>query len=415
MVLNKPYGLAVQGGSGTKRHIDGMLAALADKKGERPVLVHRLDRDTSGVLLIAKSRKIAAELGATFRSRGAKKSTGRWSKACPSPPRGAFRCSSPRAPGMGDERGAREGRAAPIIERMRVARHGDPDAQHSLTLYAVVDKVAPRLAWLSMRPITGRTHQLRAHCEAIGHPIIGDPKYNRRPDNDPARARSLARRPAGRRAEAPSAGAPAYSSPSARRRDRRLRAVARRTCGGVSTCSASMSPNAIRSRTRPMRDGAGTIDPMRAAQANMRPAASSASTRRASVGETEGGSSRCCSTDDARERPAEEIAVLPTRALAEALAAEWARTGRDDRPRRDADDAHRQFGARRRRGECRRRREPRSPDTRRPISCAIAPRRRKPGRGRGRRFDPVLDWAREALGARSASPGRRQSLSPRSR
>ncbi|MBV8474271.1 MAG: RluA family pseudouridine synthase, partial [Hyphomicrobiales bacterium] len=73
MVLNKPYGLAVQGGSGTKRHVDGMLAALADKKGERPVLVHRLDRDTSGVLLIAKSRKMAADLGATFRSRGAKK------------------------------------------------------------------------------------------------------------------------------------------------------------------------------------------------------------------------------------------------------------------------------------------------------------------------------------------------------
>ena len=70
---------------------------------------------------------------------------------------------------------------------MRVARHGDPDAQHSLTLYAMIDKVAPRLAWLSMRPITGRTHQLRAHCEAIGHPIVGDPKYNRRPANDPAR------------------------------------------------------------------------------------------------------------------------------------------------------------------------------------------------------------------------------------
>ena len=70
---------------------------------------------------------------------------------------------------------------------MRVASHGDKDAQHSLTLYAVVDKVAPRLAWLSMRPVTGRTHQLRAHCEAIGHPIIGDPKYNRRPANDPAR------------------------------------------------------------------------------------------------------------------------------------------------------------------------------------------------------------------------------------
>ena len=70
---------------------------------------------------------------------------------------------------------------------MRVVRHGDPDAQHSVTLYATVDKVAPRLAWLSLRPITGRTHQLRAHCEAIGHPIVGDPKYNRRPANDPAR------------------------------------------------------------------------------------------------------------------------------------------------------------------------------------------------------------------------------------
>ncbi len=89
----------------------------------------------------------------------------------------------------------REGRAD--LERMRVAKHGDPDAQHSLTLYAVVDKVAPRLAWLSMRPVTGRTHQLRAHCEAIGHPIIGDPKYNRKPPNDPARGDPLRAVPPG--------------------------------------------------------------------------------------------------------------------------------------------------------------------------------------------------------------------------
>ena len=183
IVLNKPYGLAVQGGSGTKRHIDGMLEALANRHGERPVLVHRLDRDTSGVLLIAKSRKIAAELGAMFRSRGANKIYWALVEGVPKPAQGRISMFLAKGEGMGDARG--QGRAD--LERMRVVRHGDPDAQHSLTLYAVVDKVAPRLAWLSMRPVTGRTHQLRAHCEEIGHPIIGDPKYNRKAANDPAR------------------------------------------------------------------------------------------------------------------------------------------------------------------------------------------------------------------------------------
>jgi 23S rRNA pseudouridine955/2504/2580 synthase len=196
MILNKPYGLAVQGGSGTKRHIDGMLAALTNNKGERPVLAHRLDRDTSGVLLVAKSRKIAAELGAIFRSRAAKKIYWALVEGVPKPAQGRISLFLAKGPGMGEARGGpREGRAE--IERMRVARHGDPDAQHSVTLYAVVDKVAPRLAWLSMRPITGRTHQLRAHCEAIGHPIVGDPKYNRRPANDPARADPLRAVPPG--------------------------------------------------------------------------------------------------------------------------------------------------------------------------------------------------------------------------
>jgi 23S rRNA pseudouridine955/2504/2580 synthase len=185
IVLNKPYGLAVQGGSGTKRHIDGMLEALADKHGDRPVLVHRLDRDTSGVLLIAKSRKIAADLGEIFRSRSARKIYWALVEGVPKPAQGRISMFLAKGEGMGDARGAGPGRAA--LERMRVASHGDKDAQHSLTLYAVVDKVAPRLAWLSMRPVTGRTHQLRAHCEAIGHPIIGDPKYNRRPASDPAR------------------------------------------------------------------------------------------------------------------------------------------------------------------------------------------------------------------------------------
>ena len=183
LVLNKPPGLAVQGGSGTKRHVDGMLQALADKEGNRPVLVHRLDRDTSGVLLIAKSRKMAAELGETFRSRRAKKIYWALVEGVPKPAQGRISMFLAKGEGMGETRG--QGRAD--LERMRVAKHGDPDAQHSLTLYAVVDKVTPRLAWLSMRPVTGRTHQLRAHCEEIGHPIIGDPKYNRKAPNDPAR------------------------------------------------------------------------------------------------------------------------------------------------------------------------------------------------------------------------------------
>ena len=186
IVLDKPYGLAVQGGSGTKRHIDGMLEAFADRGGTRPVLVHRLDRYTCGVLLIAKSRRMAAELGEIFRSRRAKKIYWALVEGVPKPAQGRISMFLAKGEGMGEGRG-RGGQGRADLERMRVAKHGEKDAQHSLTLYAVVDKVAPRLAWLSMRPITGRTHQLRAHCEAIGHPIIGDPKYNRKAANDPAR------------------------------------------------------------------------------------------------------------------------------------------------------------------------------------------------------------------------------------
>jgi 23S rRNA pseudouridine955/2504/2580 synthase len=196
IVLNKPYGLAVQGGSGTTRHIDGMLASLAEKSGERPVLVHRLDRDTSGVLLLAKSRRMAADLGEIFRSRGAKKIYWALVEGVPKPSRGRISLFLAKGEAMGDNRGQRTGERGDF-ERMRVARHGEADARHSLTLYAVVDKVAPRLAWLSMRPVTGRTHQLRAHCEAIGHPIVGDPKYNRRPAKDPARSDPLRALPPG--------------------------------------------------------------------------------------------------------------------------------------------------------------------------------------------------------------------------
>ena len=180
MVLNKPFGLAVQGGSGTKVHLDGMLQALANARGERPVLVHRLDRDTSGVLLIAKTRKMAADLGEIFRSRAAKKIYWALVEGVPRPAQGRISLYLAKGDGMGDNRAPRRRHgmeARRDIEKMRVAKHGDEDAQHSVTFYAVVDKLAPRLAWLSMKPLTGRTHQLRAHAEAIGCPIVGDPKY----------------------------------------------------------------------------------------------------------------------------------------------------------------------------------------------------------------------------------------------
>ncbi|MGH6817728.1 MAG: RluA family pseudouridine synthase [Methylovirgula sp.] len=175
-VLNKPHGLAVQGGSGTTRHIDGMLASLADARGERPVLVHRLDRDTAGVLLVAKSRRIAAELGEIFRARQAQKIYWALVEGVPKPAQG--RISLFLAKGEGMEHAARRpGTGRGSLEKMRIAQHGDENARHSVTYYAVVDKVPGKLAWLSMKPITGRTHQLRAHAEAIGHPIVGDPKY----------------------------------------------------------------------------------------------------------------------------------------------------------------------------------------------------------------------------------------------
>jgi 23S rRNA pseudouridine955/2504/2580 synthase len=191
IVLNKPFGLAVQGGSGTKHHIDGMLASLPNARGERPVLVHRLDRDTAGVLLVAKTRRIAAELGEIFRSRQANKIYWALVEGVPKPAQGRVSLYLAKGEGMG-ARDMRTGGDRASLEKMRIAKHGDDDAQHSVTYYAIVDKIAPRLAWLSLKPITGRTHQLRAHCEAIGHPIIGDPKYSGDPKeprkNDPLRA-----------------------------------------------------------------------------------------------------------------------------------------------------------------------------------------------------------------------------------
>ncbi len=206
LVLDKPFGLAVQGGSGTHHHIDGMLASLPNERGDRPALVHRLDRDTSGVLLVARTRKMAADLGEIFRSRQARKTYWALVEGVPKPPQGRISLYLAKGEGMGQVRRVprRQGEAgqaadakAATREKMHVARHGDEDAQHSVTYYATVDKVPARLAWLSMKPITGRTHQLRAHAEAIGHPIVGDPKYGVTTANDPRRSDPLRQVPDG--------------------------------------------------------------------------------------------------------------------------------------------------------------------------------------------------------------------------
>jgi 23S rRNA pseudouridine955/2504/2580 synthase len=163
-VFNKPAGLAVQGGSGVNRHVDDMLEAWRNKKGEKPRLVHRLDRDTSGVLVVARTRGAAQALTAAFRERETKKTYWALVKGIPR------KREDKIATWLAKE-------ATEDGDRMRVVPHGEPDSDHAISYYRVIESAGQVLTWLEMEPYTGRTHQLRVHAAHIGCPIIGDPKY----------------------------------------------------------------------------------------------------------------------------------------------------------------------------------------------------------------------------------------------
>ena len=160
LALNKPPGLASQGGTGTARHVDGLLAAIRPND-ERPRLVHRLDRDTSGVLLLGKSPEAAAKLSQSFRDRSARKVYWALVNGVPKPERGIVDLPLKKAGGKGSERMVWDA----------------PDGDRAKTAFAVMEKAGRFAALVALAPFTGRTHQLRAHMAAIGCPILGDRKY----------------------------------------------------------------------------------------------------------------------------------------------------------------------------------------------------------------------------------------------
>jgi len=166
IAFNKPPGLASQGGTGTTRHVDGLMAALADGR-EAPRLVHRLDRDTSGVLLLGKTASAAAALAKAFRDRSARKVYWALVAGLPKPERGTIDLALRKAGGRGAERMVWD----------EDVRPSDGESQRAATDYAVLEKAGRFATLVAMMPLTGRTHQLRAHMAAIGHPILGDGKY----------------------------------------------------------------------------------------------------------------------------------------------------------------------------------------------------------------------------------------------
>jgi len=167
-VFNKPSGLAVQGGSGVTRHIDAMLEAWRNKKGEKPRLVHRIDRDTSGILVTARNRAAAQALADSFRARDCQKIYWALVRGVPAKREGKISTwlikeTAPAGSGAQD--------------RMRVCPHGTKGGDHAISHYRVLEKAGRSLSWLEMQPLTGRTHQLRVHAAHLEHPILGDNKY----------------------------------------------------------------------------------------------------------------------------------------------------------------------------------------------------------------------------------------------
>jgi 23S rRNA pseudouridine955/2504/2580 synthase len=168
IVLNKPAGLAVQGGTKTARHLDAMLDALRFDAPERPRLVHRLDRDTSGVLVLGRGAAAAARLAAAFRHKGAHKLYWALVAGVPRPSQGEIRAALAKLGGQGER--------API-ERVVAVAQEDERGRPAVSRYAVIERAGQKAAWLALTPLTGRTHQLRVHCALIGTPIVGDGKY----------------------------------------------------------------------------------------------------------------------------------------------------------------------------------------------------------------------------------------------
>jgi len=163
MALTKPHGLAGRGGTKTSRHVDRLLGAWGEGI-HRPRLVHRLDRDTSGVLLLGKGPEAAKRLAGAFARRQAKKTYWAIVIGNPKPAHGQIDLPLKKT-GIND------------YEMMRPADRKDPGAEPAETAFSMISRAAHRAAWMALRPFTGRTHQLRAHMAAIGHPILGDPKY----------------------------------------------------------------------------------------------------------------------------------------------------------------------------------------------------------------------------------------------